>query len=281
MSLIRSKLVLSTLLVVATLGVAGEWLPARAIAGDDERESVRRSSEGEGLRRYGEGNGGRALDGFRPQTEREAALFKMIRNLQREVADLRRAVQLARDAGRTRQGDGPRDGDGRREGEPATRSEGAGPRLSSAQLSKYQKVFRTYDKNGDNRVSFEERLAMRNYEVTGERLLNEKLYHLSEDLNRDGSISLEEFAASRMQKQRAGWLQARLLRVNADESVITVESRGGEGGSAGGTQTIPVEPKAIVSSKGREITLNDLKTGQPIFLFMSHDKKSAIGLTQR
>ncbi len=275
MSLIRSKFVVTTLFVVATLGVAGEWLPARAIAGDDEREGVRRSAEGEGQRRHGGGDGGRALEGFRPQTEREEALFKMIRDLQREVADLRRAVQLARDAGHTRQGDG------RREGEPATRSEAPGPRLSSAQLSKYQKMFRTYDRNGDNRVSFEERLAMRNYEVTGERLLNERLYHLSEDLNRDGAISLEEFAASRMQKQRAGWLQGRLLKVNADECVITVESRGGEGGSAGGTQTIPVEPKAIISTEGREIRLSDLKTGQPIFLFMSHDKKSAIGLTQR
>jgi len=260
---------------------------------------VRRSAEAEsGPRRSAEGDGGRTLEGFRPQTEREAALYRMILGLQREVAELRRSVQSRDGDGRLREGDAPRrdsplrrDADVRRDGDAERdtpvrddvpyRREGDGhQRENDAQVSKFQKMFRTYDKNGDNSISFEERLAMKSYEVTGERLFNERLYHLAEDMDRDGGVSLDEFAAARTRKAES-WRQALLVNADADKSLITVKLRGGEGESASGPQSIRVEPKAVIVVKGREAKLGGLITNQPIFLFMSHDKQSAIGLTQR
>ncbi len=273
---------------------------------------TRRSAEASSGQRRSAEEGRRALEGFRPQTEREAALYRMLLQLQREVAELRRSVQSRDGDGRLREGDASRrdspvlrDADVRRDGaairrdapvrrdddserrdtpvrgDAPHRREGDGrQRESDAQVSKFQKMFRTYDKNGDNSISFEERLAMKNYEITGERLFNERLYHLAEDMDRDGGVSLDEFVAARTRKAER-WRQALLVNVDADKAIITVESRGGEGESASGTQSIRVEPKAIIVVKGREAKLGGLKTSQPIFLFMSHDERSAIGLTQR
>ncbi len=258
-----------------------------------EREGSRRSVEGErGQARSGEGQGdregGSGLQGFKPQTEREAALYQMIVELQREVAALRREIhprdgdrgnregEVSRNAGNSSRREGQA-----REGSSDSREGDGGPRVSDAEVAKYRKQFQTYDKNGDNRVSLEERLAMKNYEVKGERLFNEWLYHLSDDLNRDGGVSLEEFAASRTRKQAQRWHQVQLLSVSADQGVIRIEARGGEGATESGAQSIRVEPKAIIVVKGREAKLEGLTAGQPIYLFMSHDQQSAIGLSQR
>ena len=116
--------------------------PRRPAERDGQRRSAesdagpRRSAEGErGTRRSVESGGDResnnALRGFKPQTQRETALFQMIVQLQREMAALRREVRGQRGS---RDGDGPakrglRDGDGAarkgpRDGEGAQR----GPR---------------------------------------------------------------------------------------------------------------------------------------------------------
>lgn len=345
MSLTVSKVVLCSLMVIGSITWGASWLPAPAIAGTcegdgpalilqadvisspapqtlvafssaDEGDKPRRSPEAEGIRRpakaapgrSAEGEDTRALQGFRPQTEREAALYRMLLQLQREVAEMRRAVHSRAGEGRPGEGDAPwrdapvgrdaevrRDGDATRRDAPARRDgdaqrdapvrgnapyrrEGDGrPQVSDAQVSKYQKMFQTYDKNGDNRISFEERLAMKSYQVTGERLLNERLYHLAEDMDRDGGVSLNEFTAARTRKAER-WRPALLVNVDADRAVITVALRGGEGGSANGTQSIRVEPKAVIIVKGREARLGGLTINQPVFLFMSHDKQSVIGL---
>lgn len=258
------KILTSGLLVVGLVIAAGGVLPTAATAADGDGE------------RGGEG-------GFQPQTQREAALYRMIQQLQQEVAGLRRVVEARRregqaGEGRDREGDARHDGDARREGDAR---EADRPRVSEADLNKHGRQFRTYDKNGNGSVSFEERLAMKNYEVTGARLLNEKLYHLAEDTNRDGGISLAEFAAARSRRGGQSWRQAQLLSIQGEESSITVESRGGEGTTAGGRQTLRVEPKAVISLRGKETKLGNLKPGQPVFLFMSHDERSAIGVTQR
>jgi hypothetical protein len=102
-----------------------------ARTGPREGEGARRPAEGEGARRPAEGarpggEGGNPLAGFRPQTEREAVLLQMIMQLQNEIAQLRRGLQM-------REGGAPqmrREGEGagvRREGEGANvRREGDG-----------------------------------------------------------------------------------------------------------------------------------------------------------
>ena len=214
--------------------------------------------------------GGGGLQGFKPQTQREALLYQTLLELQREVKALRREVQSLNPQKRPRDGEG---GGARREGE-------APPRVDNAQLSKFRKQFQTYDKNSDGRVSLEERLAMRNYEVTGARLLNERLYHLHEDMNRDGGVSLEEFAAARTRKGQR-WLQFQLQNIDVERKLIQVKAGRGEGGGGGDARAIRVEPKAIISVQGREARLNSLQVGQPVYLFMSHDQQSAVGITQR
>lgn len=192
---------------------------------------------------------------YKPRTPREKELFQLMLELNKELTALRREVKEAQ-GGQSQ------------------------PKID-IDVSKYRKMFATYDKNGDGGISLQERLAMRNYEVNGARLLNEKLYHLADDLNRDGGVSVEEFALSRERKQTGSWVSTKLLKVNASESQITVESRGGERTNSSETRVLQVAAKAVISLKGHEVKLADLVAGQPIFVFMSHDKQVAIGLTQR
>ena len=71
--------------------------------------------------------GGGGLQGFKPQTQREALLYQTLLELQREVKALRREVQALNPQKRPRDGEG---GGARREGE-------APPRVDNAQLSKW------------------------------------------------------------------------------------------------------------------------------------------------
>lgn len=193
---------------------------------------------------------------FKPQSAREAELFRLMQELNKELTALRTEVRQAR-------------------GEAPTQ-----PKID-VDVSKYQKAYDAIDKNGDGGITLEEHLATKNYQVTGARLLNEKLYHLADDLNRSGGISIEEFALARERKQAGSWVSTRLLEKNASELLITVESRGGETSNTSEKRVLRVEPRAVISVKGREAKLADLVAGQPVFVFMAHDKRSVIGLTQR
>lgn len=160
----------------------------------------RRSAEGDaGPRRGGEGGnrGPNPLQGFRPQTPREAALLQMILQLQREMADLRRAVGQpagARRDGAVRDGGardgGPRDGEGRRGGIPDG-TVSAAP--AGWERTKAGGVFRSYDKNRDQFVSLEEWLAMTNGNISAtRRALQTKRFNETRP-GTDGKLSPAEF----------------------------------------------------------------------------------------
>lgn len=196
------------------------------------------------------------FQGFRPQSRREEELFRLMLELNKELTALRNEVREAR-------------------------SEQTGEPRIDINVSKYEKAFAAIDKNGDGNISLEEHLATKNYEVTGARLLNEKLYHLADDLNRNGGVSIQEFALAREQRQAGSWVQTRLLEVNASDFMVVVESRGGERSEASERRVLRVEPRAVISVKGQEAELADLASGQTVYVFMAHDKRSVIGLTQR
>ncbi len=176
--------------------------PRRSAEGD---AGPRRSAEGDaGPRRGAEGGNRDAnpLQGFRPQTPREAALLQMILQLQREMADLRRAVGqpagsrrdgAARDGGARDGGPrdgGPRDGEGRRGGIPDG-TVSAAP--AGWERTKAGSVFRAYDKNGDQFVSLEEFLAMTNGNISAtRRALQTKRFQETRP-GADGKLSPAEF----------------------------------------------------------------------------------------
>lgn len=85
--------------------------------GDAPRREGEVKRDGDAPRREGEARESTVrtnpIEGFKPQTEREEALVRMILGLQRELAELRRMVQA-------REG-GIREGAARREGEPVKR----------------------------------------------------------------------------------------------------------------------------------------------------------------
>lgn len=126
---------------------------AEAAAGPRRSAEGRQSEEGRQSARRGD-----ALRGFRPQTQREAALFQMIQQLQRQVDDLRQEV-------RSRKGDKPdgQEGRGFRDGEGEAAVSAEQFELpANWKRTKEGRVFMAYDKNGDEIVSLDEWLAMTN-----------------------------------------------------------------------------------------------------------------------
>jgi hypothetical protein len=144
---------------------------------------------------------------FKPQNDRERALFAMIQQLRAEVANLKRQVAArgdgprlsddaySRDRARTerREGDAPREGDRARERDPRI--------ATNPMIQKATRIFAAYDKNKDKQVSFEEWLAMREGEMTEERKARERGF-FAQPAGEDGVISLEEFV--RAMQRRAG-----------------------------------------------------------------------------
>ena len=167
-----------TIVLTTPSAAATESETVVAFLADDEREGQRDSAEARGRRdgdgerrgprdgegerqgpRDGEREGNNALRGFRPQTQREAALYQMILQLQREMAAIRREMQTGRG---TRDGEGGRRGP--RDGESTTRGPRDGGQSSLSprwQYTKEGKVFKAYDKNGDMVVTLDEWLIMR------------------------------------------------------------------------------------------------------------------------
>jgi Ca2+-binding EF-hand superfamily protein len=54
------------------------------------------------------------------------------------------------------------------------------------------RIFRSYDKSGDGKITFEEWLAMREGEMDSARRAQEQQQFSSVDRNKDGTLSLEE-----------------------------------------------------------------------------------------
>lgn len=149
---------------------AGPRKSAEAEAGPRE------SAEGKaGVRESAERDGNGALEGFQPQSKREAALFRMIQQLQREVAALRREVRSKDTRNRFRDSDRRRDAfqgeDEAFQDEDREREDRAGDSTLPAnwERSKVGRVFKAYDKNGDKFVSLDEWLAMTNGNVSDSR----------------------------------------------------------------------------------------------------------------
>lgn len=145
----------------------GEAGPRRSV----EQPGQRRSAEGEaGPRRSAEGgarpqSGVDALQGFKPQSQREAALLQMILELRSEVSALRREVQSHQRGEST---------GSIRSGEEGTRSSVFGETGATALPERWQRtkagqVFSAYDKNSDQVVSLEEWLTMTNGNVSQAR----------------------------------------------------------------------------------------------------------------
>ena len=135
--------------------------------------------------------------GFQPQNDRERALMNMIQQLRSEVADLRRQVaNRDRDRSVLSGESGSRNFD-RREGD-----RGSENRPTSNPLMKQAtRIFAAYDKNRDQRVSFEEWLAMREGEMTSERRSRE-LGVFSQQAGDDRLITLEEFYRAMVARTR-------------------------------------------------------------------------------
>ena len=211
--------------------------PRRSAEGEGRRRSAegdagaRRSAEGErgDVRdRDGEGSAaaGETLRGFRPQTDREAALLQMIVQLQREVAALRREVQArghdgdaaARDGHESRERPVSRDGDAVAEGlDGFTLPE-------NWQRTKEGRVFKAYDKNGDEIVSLDEWLAMTNGNISDARRAISTKHFNDAEPSGDGKFTPAEFIwwrqigsrqaaeRARQNRNREGSADARSLR---------------------------------------------------------------------
>lgn len=186
----------------------------RGAAGSEPREGERGSSEAEAQRREaesrlderrdGERREGRSRDvepesrfRFRPETDREAALYEMIVQLRAELAQLRREVGSRRD-GDVIRGDDARSertrGDReRRESQSRYARVATSEREHYELLKKYGNVFRAYDKNGDQVVTLDEWLAMTNGNINdARRKLQSSRFHDAEP-NGDGKFTVAEF----------------------------------------------------------------------------------------
>ena len=54
------------------------------------------------------------------------------------------------------------------------------------------RIFKSYDKNSDGKITFEEWLAMKEGEIDSARRAQEQQQFASVDRNKDGTLSLEE-----------------------------------------------------------------------------------------
>ncbi len=183
--------------------------------------------------RDGEGAQPAGLGGFQPQTPREAALLQMIMQMQAELADLRGELSQMRGGAA-----GPA-------GEPAAKPAYAGGETGNAAVpplpanferSSEGRVFKAYDKNGDQLVTFDEWLGMRAIAAddVARRQLEARRFQEA-DPNNDGKMTTAEFAfwytKARFQNNNAA--AARLLQ---GEGGAKPGARDGEGGARPGAR---------------------------------------------
>jgi len=148
----------------------------------------KKSAEGKaGARKSAERDGGETLEGFQPQSKREAALFKMIQQLQREVSGLRREVRSKGTEKRSR--------DTRQNEDLKQIDRTAASKTLPAdwERSKVGKVFKAYDKNGNKSVSLEEWLAITNGNVSDSRRDIQTRRFNSAGIGDDAKMSPAEF----------------------------------------------------------------------------------------
>ncbi len=179
---------------------------------------------------------------FRPQTEREASLYRMILQLRREVAELKRATSTRAVA---EQREARRDGD--RESQDArrimftpTRGSLDGELPSGWERSRGGKVFAAYDRNKDRKVTLDEWYAMKEGLTEGDtaRRELEAGRFKQADPNSDGKMTVAEFLfwydKGRFQTSREGDAGSdRADRGQRDgDRASEVKGPGGDGDSA-------------------------------------------------
>ena len=202
-----------------TAVLADEREGQREQRGDREREA------GEGARERGESpearhhrEGDREREGspgdrfraaerpqseFRPQTEREAALYRMVQQLQRELMQLRREVGQMR-GGPMRDGPPPRDMAPPRRDPVGSRDphppRGEVDRERAQQIN----IFNRYDRTSDKKITLDEFLAMREGTDKPEVRAQWERVFVQGDRNRDRTWSLEEFLAAAQRRREGG-----------------------------------------------------------------------------
>jgi hypothetical protein len=169
----------------------------RGTARSPERDRPRGGAEAREDDAFGE-----TLGDFKPQTDRELLLYRMIQQLRREIAQVRRDVRGRdsrggdrdidrgeRDGGRNPFGEDRGDGRVAREG----RDQGSRELPARWESTKEGRVFKAYDKNSDGSVSLDEWLAMTNGNVSPARKeVQTKRYNEAEP-NGDGKFTPGEF----------------------------------------------------------------------------------------
>lgn len=141
-----------------------------------ERDANRRASEGDRGARDAD-----PLRGFRPQTEREEMLYRLVMKLREQLTRQGRTLRS-------------RGGDRDQPRKDAGRTQDRNPSLrDNWQQTKTGKVFKAYDKNGDLNVSLEEWLAMTNGNISDARRAIQSKRYREADPNRDGRFTPAEF----------------------------------------------------------------------------------------
>ena len=127
-----------------------------------------------------------------------------------------------------KEGERPRkaERDGDKEGERPRKAERDGDRegekssaKSTASERKTQRIFKAYDKNGNQSVSFDEWLKMKEGKVDDARKAREKKWFNMADKNSDGEITVKEFHL---------WLNRRHLREDGTEKSAEKGDKGKE-----------------------------------------------------
>ena len=170
---------------------AGRRRSAEADAGE------RKSAEGD--RGRADGREGSRLRDFKPQTEREAALYRMILQLQREVAALRNEVRSSSRGERSGGERGARDEASSRERGAVRDGDVAATGYEQFKLPdnwknmKEGRVFKAYDKNNDEIVSLDEWLAMTNGNISDARRAISTKHFNDAEPSGDGEFTPAEF----------------------------------------------------------------------------------------
>ncbi|MEM1069697.1 MAG: hypothetical protein AAGI63_12425 [Planctomycetota bacterium] len=136
------------------------------------------------------------LQGFRPRTSREAALVKMIIELQQELAEVRSELEKVKRVTVTAEtkSDPPKDGQ-ESDGSNAA-VDGFANSFSLPdrwQNSKEGRVFRAYDRNADQVVSLNEWLVMTNGNINAERRALQTRRFYDAEPSGDGRFTPAEF----------------------------------------------------------------------------------------
>tara|TARA_R110002096_G_scaffold318022_16_gene512466 strand:- start:422 stop:652 length:231 start_codon:yes stop_codon:yes gene_type:complete len=65
--------------------------------------------------------------------------------------------------------------------------------MGDRKINQLTRIYRVYDKNGDNNVTFDEWVAMKNYELTNEQRERERGWFDQADANRNEQLTLGEW----------------------------------------------------------------------------------------